>query len=401
MRRDQDIASVEQRGHLLVWHRVREHHAQRRSFILQKPLHFALQAAATNEQEAHRQLWRHHFYRFSKLKHAVPWSKSTDKAGDDFQITNSVKVAIILVAGPRPKHLGVDAVWIDDDLLWRHTARLEVSPLYFRDDKNTRRRAKVQSFVSLEQIETADVVPVTSDPHFRVVVFEKQRAPGAQCGDDAGPTESRVSLIDEVRSRALDQRNCAACENEVVVNVEKRSRRANSFRWNDRERIFRRIETGDLIVADDLNLGAKLRKPVDNALDVTRSAAGLCSWSRCRAKIDYARPISLYFAKSISLFFERHQLAPRIQQVRQSCNHAIRDRGGRACKKIETRLATHSAMRVDHDDLARTSERAEDHEQVLPALPRQPFRGDSKHVRPPSAQRRQSLRHTSGFKFRA
>ena len=107
---------------------------------------------------------------------------------------------------------------------------------------------------------------MTSNPNFRPVVLEKQRALVCAGGDDAGPTESRITLIDEVGLRALDQRNRAACEDQVVVNVEERSRRANSFGWNDRERIFRSVQTGDFIVADDLNLGASRASPLTTPL---------------------------------------------------------------------------------------------------------------------------------------
>ena len=88
------------------------------------------------------------------------------KAGDDLLKKHGV-------GGFLPKPLDVNTIRVDDDLFRTHATRLQVPSLDFRNDKNTRRGVKVQSLVTLQQIETADAVPMPAHPNFRTIVLEK------------------------------------------------------------------------------------------------------------------------------------------------------------------------------------------------------------------------------------
>src|ERR1043165_2107767 len=70
-------------------------------------------------------------------------------------------------AHTRPKPFHVHTVGIDDDLFRVYPTHFEVAALDFRDDKNTRRRVKVQSLVSLQQIGAARRAPNAAPPRLR------------------------------------------------------------------------------------------------------------------------------------------------------------------------------------------------------------------------------------------
>src|SRR4029079_8413592 len=119
-------------------------------------------------------------------------------------LTSDVAPALV-PSDARPKPLDINTIRIDNNLLRRHATRLQVSAFNIGDHKNTRRRVKVQSLVSLQQFETPHAIPVPAHPNFRPVVFEKQRPPRAVRRHHAGPTKPRVSLINEIGIGLLDQ----------------------------------------------------------------------------------------------------------------------------------------------------------------------------------------------------
>src|SRR5690349_11530921 len=84
----------------------------------------------------------------------------------------------------------------------------------------------------------------------------------------------------------LDERQRAAREDEIVVNIEERSRTAARLRRNHLEALVRMIQARDQIVTDHLNLNAERLESFDHTLDVTGSAARLCAWTRCRTKVN-------------------------------------------------------------------------------------------------------------------
>ncbi len=286
MRRDEYVASIEQTRHAIVAYCAREDHTPRRDFIFESLLDLTVQAAASYQQKPQRHIERNHFDGRGKLLDTMPWTKRPDKTRHDLIVSNTKLTPSLRPADARSKALHVNAIRIDDDLIRRDAARLEVSSLDVRNDKNTRRSVKVQSLVSLQQIETAHAVPVPAHPNFRTVVFEKQRALRAVRGHNTGPAKPRVPLIDEIGIDLLNQRRRATCENKIVMNLEKCARAAAGLRRNHREAIFRGVETRNEVVADDLHFDAERFESFNNALDVTRSAARLCAWSRRRAEVN-------------------------------------------------------------------------------------------------------------------
>src|ERR1043166_491771 len=191
-------------------------------------------------------------------------------------------------AHTRPKPFHVHTVGIDDDLFRVYPTHFEVAALDFRDDKSTRRRVKVQSLVSLQQLEPPDASPMLAPPASGAVVFEQQRPLRAQRSHHSRPTKTRVSLINEIGIGALDARHRAARENKVVVNINKRPRPARRLRRNDLEALVRKTQPCDQIVAEDPHFNTERLESLDHALDVTGSAAGLRAWSRRRAQVNHA-----------------------------------------------------------------------------------------------------------------
>src|SRR5215212_5532885 len=181
---------------------------------------------------------RNQLDRFSKFLNAVPRSKRANKTCDYLIVSNTQLAPHLCAANTRSKALHINAIRIDNDLLRRDTARFQVATLNIRDDKNTRRGVKVQSLVSLQEVETADTVPVPAHPDFRPVVLEKQRSLRSVRGHHTGPAKTRISLINEIRIGTLDQRHCATREHEVVVNIEERARAATRLRRHHSETIF-------------------------------------------------------------------------------------------------------------------------------------------------------------------
>src|SRR5829696_1547904 len=156
-------------------------------------------------------------------------------------------------------------------------------------------------------------------PNLRTVVLEKQRTLCAQRGDYTRPTKPRIALVDKVRLRALDERYRATREDEVVVNVEKRTCAAAGLRWNDREPIFFMVETGDQIVADDLHFNSEGFKRLDHSFDVARSTTRLCARSRRRSKINNSRARAMGYRSRAFTFenflFELYQFTARLGNV--------------------------------------------------------------------------------------
>src|ERR1044071_3728865 len=292
MRRDQYVARIKQTRHALVAHRAREDHAPRRDLSLELLLNLNVQTPTSHQQEPDPLVRRNQLDRFRKFLNTVPRSKRSDKTRDDLILPNTKFPPDFRTANTRSKALDINAIRINNDLLRRDTTRLQVAAFDIRDDKNTRRRVKVQSLVSLQQIEAADPVPVPPHPNFRAVVFEKQRPLRAIRRHDAGPAKPRVSLINEIRISLFDQRHRAACEHEVVVNVEECACVAAGLRRNHRETFVRNIHPGDEIVADDLHVSAERFETFNDAFDVTRSAARLRAWTGRRAQINNSQTLS-------------------------------------------------------------------------------------------------------------
>src|SRR5689334_1260365 len=135
-----------------------------------------MQAPTAHQQKPNPLIHRNQLDRFRKLLNTMPWSKRPDKTRYDLIITNREFTARLHATNTRPKALNINAIRIDYDLLRRNTTPFEIASLNIRDHKNTRRRVKVQSLVSLQQIEAAHAIPVPANPNFRAVVLEKQRS---------------------------------------------------------------------------------------------------------------------------------------------------------------------------------------------------------------------------------
>src|SRR6185369_5618985 len=198
----------------------------------------------------------------------MPRSKRPDKTCNNLIIPNSELAPRLHPTNTWPKPLDINTIRIDNNLLRRHTTRLQIPALDIGDDKNTRRSVKVQSLVSLQQFETPDAIPVAAHPNLRAVVLEEQRPLRAIRGHHTGPAKPRVPLINEIGIGLLEQRHRAAREDEVIVNVEKRARAAAGLRWNHSEAIVRGVHAGDEIVADDLHLDTKRFESFNHAFDV-------------------------------------------------------------------------------------------------------------------------------------
>src|SRR6185437_3938554 len=292
-----------------VAHRAREDHTPRRNLSLESLLNLNVQTPTSHQHKPDRLPGIDQRDRFRQLLDTVPRSKRADKTRHHLIVPDTKLTSDFHTANTRPKALDINAIRIDNDLLGRDTTRLEVAALDIRDDKNTRRRVKVQSLVSLEQIEPADTVPVPAHPNFRAVVFEKQWSLRAIRRHDTGPAKPRVSLINEIGISLLDQRHRGAREHEVVVNIEERARVAAGLRRNHRETIVSSIHARDEIVADDLHVNAECFETFNDALDVTRSTARLRAWSRRRAQVNnsqtrFWRDLPRRVSKSQCHFFE-------------------------------------------------------------------------------------------------
>src|SRR5829696_7467266 len=134
---------------------------------------------------------RNRLDRFSKFLNAMPRSKRADKSCDYLIVSNPKLTPRLCATNTRSKALHINAIRIDDDLLRRDAARFEVAALDVRDNKNTRRGVKVQSLVSLQQVEAAHTVPVSAHPDFRAVVLEEQRSLRTVRGHHTGPAKAR------------------------------------------------------------------------------------------------------------------------------------------------------------------------------------------------------------------
>src|SRR5689334_22331246 len=145
--------------------------------------------------------------RVGKLLDAMPWSKCPNEACHDLIIPNTKLTPRFRAANTRSKALNINAIRIDHDLLRRDATLLEIAALNIGDDKNTRRSVKVQSLVSLQQIEAAHTIPVPAHPNFRAVVLQKQRSLCAVRRHHASPAKPRISLVDEIRIGLFDQRH--------------------------------------------------------------------------------------------------------------------------------------------------------------------------------------------------
>src|SRR5262245_21755548 len=130
----------------------------------------------------------------------MPRTKRPHKPGDHFIVFDLKLAPGVYASNTGSKTFRVDPIRINHDLPSVDAAGLEVAALDFRDDKNTRRGVKVQTLVTLQQIEASDAVPMLAHPNFRAVVFEQQRSLNAVRGHHPGPTKSRISLVNKVRS---------------------------------------------------------------------------------------------------------------------------------------------------------------------------------------------------------
>ncbi len=237
MRRDQYVASIKQTRHAIVADRACKDHSTRRDLRLESLLNLDMQAPASHQQKPHRHIRWNQLDRFSKLLNAVPRSKRADKPRDHLIVSNPELTSRLYATNTRSKAFHINAIRIYNNLLRRDATPFEVPALNIGDDKNTRRSVKVQSLVSLEQIETADAVPMPAHPNLGAVVLEKQRPLRAVRSDHTSPAKSRISLINEIGIGLLDQRHGATCKDEVVMNFEKCACTAAGLRRDHRESI--------------------------------------------------------------------------------------------------------------------------------------------------------------------
>src|SRR5215213_9104674 len=150
VRRDKNIARVQQRRYSLMLDSPREDYPAPVAFRLQQPLNFAVQTTAADDQKAHGHVFRNRLDRAGKFYHTMPRTKRPDKPRDDVATRNpqfAPRVRPGAAANAGPKQLRVNAIRIQNDLLSSDTSRFEVPPFHVRHNKNTRRREKVQSLV--------------------------------------------------------------------------------------------------------------------------------------------------------------------------------------------------------------------------------------------------------------
>src|SRR4051812_20526683 len=150
-----------------------------------------MQTSTSNQQKSHRNIRRNQLDRFGKFLNTMPWSKRPDKPRHDFVITSPELTPRLHATSTRSKALHVNTIRINNDLLRRDATPFKVAALDIRDQKNTRRSVKVQSLVSLQQVEAADAVPIPAHQNFRAVVLEKQRSLRAVRRHNAGPAKPR------------------------------------------------------------------------------------------------------------------------------------------------------------------------------------------------------------------
>src|SRR4029079_7018217 len=118
----------------------------------------------------------------------MPRTKRPNKPRDHLVIFDPKLAPYINATNAGPKALDINAIRIHHDLLSINTTAFEVAALDFRDDKNTRRSVKVQPLVTLQQLKTADAVPMLANPNFRAVVFKQEGALHTVRSYHSGPT---------------------------------------------------------------------------------------------------------------------------------------------------------------------------------------------------------------------
>src|ERR1043165_4011858 len=147
----------------------------------------------------------------------MPGTKRSDKPDERFIIFNLKLAPHSFAADVWLKTLGINAVRIDHNLLVFDSDAQKIAPLDFGDDEDARGGFQIESLVAFQQSEPADAIPVTPDPNFRAVVFEKERPCGLQTRLDTGPAETAVALIDEIRLPLSDLFDGVVRKQHVVV----------------------------------------------------------------------------------------------------------------------------------------------------------------------------------------
>ncbi len=167
------------------------------------------------------------------------------------------------------------------------------------------------------------------------------------------------------------------------------------------------VQTGNQIVADDFDFDTERLECFNNAFDMTRSAAGLRSWSRRRAKINNSR-VRCDVVLLQALPFDRKASCSSRCNSRRDCatsfapvNVSRLSRAGAPSKKIRSRSTQQPTMRIDHEHFARARECSKDHEKILTALPRESLSRDREHIRAQRAQRFETFEMTAGLELGA
>src|ERR1043165_2263552 len=168
MRRNQYVANIKQLRHALVGHSSGKNHT---CLILEQPLNLRMQAPASHQKKEDAHIRRNCLNRLGKFLNSMPRTKRPDKPGDHLIVFNPKFAAYIRATNAGPKALDINAIRVHDDLLPINTTAFEIAALNFRDDKNTRRSVKVQTLITLQQIETSNPVPMLANPDFRAVVL--------------------------------------------------------------------------------------------------------------------------------------------------------------------------------------------------------------------------------------
>ena len=104
-----------------------------------------------------------------------------------------------------------------------------------------------------------------------------------------GPSKTAVALVNKIRRLAFNQAPRLSCKDQVIVEVKGRARRAQRHGLYDGQRGFRFIQTGDGVVADEMNFRALCRGRVDKAVDVGGCTARRRARSRRRAQVSNTR----------------------------------------------------------------------------------------------------------------